>query len=117
MAKSFSTTRPEKVAQYDHSHVILSYNIVAVEATEDREAGFEFDTVIVPNISKGAIVEALIRTGFSFEKDGNVVDHPGLSIGEEFALNRQRNSKKAEFNDYNDFAEAAKATADAILAE
>lgn len=103
MAKSFSTTRPEKVAQYDHSHVILSYNIVAVEATEERDAGFEFDTLIVSKAEKGAIVEAIVRERYS--------------ISDELGIQRQRSTKEAEFNEYNDFVEAAKATADAILAE
>ena len=102
MPKSFSTSRPEKVAKFDHSHVILAYNIVAVEATDSKDAGFEYDTIVVPEVSKGAIVEALLRERYT--------------INDELALLRQRNSKKAEFNEYNDFAEAAKATADSILA-
>lgn len=103
MPKSFSTSRPEKVAKYDHSHLLVSYNIVAVEATETRDAGFEFDTLVVPELSKGAIVEAILRERYT--------------LNDELALLRQRTTKKAEFNEYNDFAEAAKATADAILAE
>lgn len=103
MAKSYSTTRPEKVAQYDHSHVILSYNVEPVEATEGREAGFEFDTLIVSKAEKGSIVEAIIRERYS--------------ISDELGIQRQRSTKEAEFNEYNDFVEAAKATADAILAE
>lgn len=102
MPKSFSTSRPEKVAKYDHSHLLISYNIVAVEATETRDAGFEFDTLVVPELSNGAIVEAILRERYT--------------LNDELALLRQRNTKKAEFNEYNDFAEAAKATADAILA-
>lgn|GEM_PF-1798403 len=103
MAKSFSTTRPEKVARYDHSHLIVSYNVEPVEATEDRDAGFEFDTIVVPALEKGPIVEAIVREKYS--------------VSDEIAILRQRTTKKAEFNEYNDFAEAAKATADAILAE
>ena len=103
MPKSFSTSRPEKVAKYDHSHLLVSYNIVAVEATETRDAGFEFDTIVVPELSKGAIVEAILRERYT--------------LNDELALLRQRTTKKTEFNEYNDFAEAAKATADAILAE
>ena len=103
MAKSFSTTRPEKVAQYDHSHVIVSYNIVAVESTEDRDAGFEFDTLIVTKAEKGSIVEAIVRGRYS--------------ISDELGIQRQRSTKEAEFKEYNDFVEAAKATAEAILAE
>lgn len=101
MAKSFSTTRPEKVAQYDHSHVILSYNIVEVEATEDREAGFEFDTLIVAKAEKGTIVSALIRERYT--------------VDDELALQRQRDTKPDEFTEYNTFAEACKAEADRII--
>ena len=103
MAKYFSTNRPEKIAQYDHSHIIVSYNIEPVEATEDREAGFECDTLIVAKAEKGAIVEAIVRERFS--------------ISDELGIQRQRSTKEAEFKEYNDFVEAAKATADAILAE
>ena len=103
MAKSYSTTRPEKVAQYDHSHVIVSYNVEPVEATESRDSGFEFDTLIVAKADKGAIVEAIVRERYS--------------ISDELGIQRQRSTKEAEFNEYNDFVEAAKATAEAILAE
>ena len=103
-----------KCEKWDDSHVIIFYAPGEVKHGEETVEEYT-KHVVVTEASKPAIVEALVRTGFSFEKDGNVVDHPGLSIGEELALNRQRNSKKAEFNDYNDFAEAAKATADAIL--
>ena len=82
---------------------VLGNNIVAVEATEDRDAGFEFDTLIVAKAEKGAIVEAIVRERFS--------------ISDELGIQRQRSTKEAEFIEYNDFVEAAKATADAILAE
>lgn len=101
MAKSFSTTRPEKVAQYDHSHVILSYNIVAVEATEDREAGFEFDTLIVTKAEKNIIISALIRERYT--------------VDDELAILRQRDSKPDEFAEYNNFAETCKAEANSII--
>ena len=54
-------------------------------------------------MSKPAIVEAIVRKQYS--------------VSDELGLLRQRNTKKAEFSAYNDFVEAAKATADAILAE
>lgn len=101
MAKSFSTTRPEKVARYDHSHVLLSYNIIEVEATEDREAGFEFDTLIVAKAEKGAIVSALIRERYT--------------VDDELAIQRQRDTKPDEFAEYNNFAEACKAEANSII--
>ena len=101
MAKSFSTTRPEKVARYDHSHVLLSYNIVEVEATEDREAGFEFDTLIVTKAEKNIIISALIRERYT--------------VDDEFAILRQRDSKPDEFAEYNNFAETCKAEANSII--
>jgi hypothetical protein len=101
MAKSFSTTRPEKVARYDHSHVLLSYNIVEVEATEDREAGFEFDTLIVTKAEKNIIISALIRERYT--------------VDDEFAILRQRDTKPDEFAEYNNFAEACKAEANSII--
>lgn len=103
MLKSFSAVAPSKVERYDKNHLIVSFNVVEVPATDDREAGFEFDTVLVPELSKPALVEAIVRSRFS--------------VSDELGILRQRNSKKAEFNEYNDFVEAAKATADAILAE
>ena len=101
MAKSFSTTRPEKVARYDHSHVLLSYNIVEVEATEDREAGFEFDTLIVTKAEKNIIISALIRERYT--------------VDDELAILRQRDTKPDEFAEYNNFAEACKAEANSIV--
>ena len=103
MPKSFSTVVPPKVEKYDHNHVIVAFNVEAVEATDTREAGYEYDTVIVAEVSKPAIVEAIVRKQYS--------------VSDELGLLRQRNTKKAEFSAYNDFVEAAKATADAILAE
>lgn len=100
MAKSFSTARPAKVARYDNKTLIVSYNIAEVEKEDTK--GFEFDTVLVSEVSKPAIVEALVREKYS--------------ISDELSIQRQRTSKKAEFNEYNAFAEAAKATAKAILA-
>lgn len=103
MPKSFSTACPSKVERYDHNHFILAFNIVEVEATESREAGFEFETIVVEDVSKPAIVEAIVRDRFS--------------VSDELGLLRQRDSKKAEFDEYNNFVEAAKATADTILAD
>jgi hypothetical protein len=67
--------------------------------------------------TKGELVDALIRNGATFEKDGQEVDYPGLSINDELAIQRQRSTKKAEFNAYNDFAEACKVIADELLNE
>lgn len=102
MAKSFSTSFPSKVERYDHNRFILAFNVVAVEATETRDAGYEFDTIVVEAVSKPAIVEAIVRTRYS--------------VSDELGILRQHSTKKAEFNEYNDFVETAKDTADAILA-
>lgn len=100
MPKSFSSVRPSRVERYDQSHFLLSFNIE--EVNKNDENGFEYDTVLVTEVSKPAIVEALIRQRYS--------------LNDELALLRQRTSKKTEFAEYNDFAEAAKAAADEILA-
>lgn len=100
MAKYFSTARPPKVERYDHKSILIHYNVA--EAEQNGEKGFEFESVRVPELSKGAIVEAIIRERYT--------------LNDEIALLRQRTSKKAEFAEYNEYAEAAKATADAILA-
>lgn len=101
MAKYFSTARPPKVERYDAKTLLVSFNVT--EAEYNDEKGFEYESVRVPELSKGAIVEAIIRERYT--------------LNDEIALLRQRTSKKAEFAEYNDYAEAAKATADAILAE
>lgn len=100
MAKYFSTGRPEKVARFDQKTLLVAYNIAAAEQNE--ESGFEYDIVKVAELSKPAIVEALVRERYS--------------VSDELALLRQRNTKKAEFSEYNDFVEGAKTLADEILA-
>ena len=75
----------------------------AVEVEKEGVTSEEYTKqVIVPEISKGAIVEALVRKEYS--------------VSDELAILRQRNTKKAEFNAYNDRVEAIKAEADEILA-
>lgn len=90
-----------KIEKWDNTHVVISYD--PAEVAHGEETAVEYTKqVVVPEASKGAIVEALVRRQFS--------------VSDELGILRQRNTKKAEFNAYNDFVEAAKAEADTILA-
>ena len=90
-----------KIEAWDGSHMIIFYNPAEVE--REGETAVEYmDNVIVPEASKGAIVEALVRKEFS--------------VSDELAILRQRTSKKAEFNAYDARVEELKAIADQILA-
>ena len=91
-----------KVEKWDAERILVMYDPQEVEGP-DGETRVEYaHRVIVPEVKKGAIVEALMREQFS--------------VSDEIAILRQRNTKKAEFNAYNEAAEAAKALADQILA-
>ena len=90
-----------KIEQWDNTHKVIFFNPVEVEREGEKVVEYQ-DKVIVAEVGKGPIVEALVRRSFS--------------VSDEIALLRQRNSKKAEFNAYDTFVEDAKATADAILA-
>lgn len=90
-----------KIEAWDNSHKIIFYNPIEVE--HEGETAIEYqDKVIVPDVNKGAIVEALVRRE--------------LSVSDEIAILRQRNTKKAEFTAYNDRIEEIKTLADSILA-
>ena len=90
-----------KAEKWDASHTIIEYAPAEVQHGEETAEEYT-KKVIVPEVSKAAIVEALIRERYS-ESD-------------ELALLRQRNTKKAEFSEYKDFVEGAKTLADEILA-
>ena len=90
-----------KIEPWDHSHKIIHFAPATVEHEGEKVEEYS-DKVIVPEASKGAIVEALVRREFS--------------VSDEFAILRQRTSKKAEFNAYDARVEELKALADQILA-
>ena len=91
-----------KCEKWDNAHHIIHYDPQEAQR-EGQEKAFEYTKfVIVPAVNKGAVVEALLREKYT--------------LNDELALLRQRTTKKAEFNEYNDFAEACKVLADQILA-
>ena len=90
-----------KAEKWDSSRTIIEYAPAEVQHGEETAEEYT-KKVIVPEVSKAAIVEALIRERYS--------------VSDELALLRQRNTKKAEFSEYNDFVEGVKTLADEILA-
>ena len=91
-----------KIERWDGSRFIIHFAPAAVQHGEENAEEYSRN-ILVAEVSKGAIVEALIRERFS--------------VSDELSLLRQRNSKKTEFNAYNDFAEEAKSLAEQILAD
>ena len=92
----------ERWNQYQH---IIHYQPVEVErpnpdgtTTKTEEYAH---TILVPEPTRAEVIAALIRKRYT--------------ANDELALLRQRTTKKAEFNEYNDFAEACKVLADQIL--
>ena len=90
-----------KAEKWDASHTIIEY--APAEVQHGEEIAEEYTKkVIVPEVSKAAIVEALVRKEYS--------------VSDEIAIIRQRTTKKAEFDTYNARVEELKAEADTILA-
>lgn len=92
-----------KVERWDQSRLIIHYDPqeVVVPGREGETREEYAHTILVPDTSKGAIVEALLRKEFT--------------LSDEIARLRQRDSKPEDFAAYNEAAEAAKALADRIL--
>ena len=90
-----------KAEKWDASHTIIEYAPAEVQHGEETAEEYT-KKVIVPEVSKAAIVEALVRTEYS--------------VSDEIAIIRQRTTKKAEFDTYNARVEELKAEADAVLA-
>lgn len=89
-----------KCEKWDAERFLLSYDPQEIERGEEKTEEYTKE-VIVPEVSKGAIVEALVRKEFS--------------VSDEIAILRQRSSKKAEFDAYSARVEELKAEAVAIL--
>ena len=90
-----------KAEKWDASHTIIEYDPAEVQHGEETAEEYT-KKVIVPEVSKAAIVEALVRKEYS--------------VSDEIAIIRQRTTKKAEFDAYNSRVEELKAEADAVLA-
>lgn len=90
-----------KAEKWDASHTIIEY--APAEVKHGEEIAEEYTKkVIVPEVSKAAIVEALVRKEYS--------------VSDEIAIIRQRTTKMAEFDAYNARVEELKVEADTILA-
>lgn len=90
-----------KIEQWDHTHKVIFFNPVEVEHEGEKAEEYQ-DQVIVAEATKSAIVEALVRRKYS--------------VSDELGIQRQRDTKTAEFTTYNDFVEDMKVRADKILA-
>ena len=90
-----------KAEKWDASHTIIEYAPAEIQHGEETSEEYT-KKVIVPVVSKAAIVEALVRKEYS--------------VSDEIAIIRQRTAKKAEFDTYNARVEELKAEADAVLA-
>lgn len=90
-----------KCEKWDAERFLLSYDPQEVEKGEEKTEEYT-KQVIVAEVGKGAIVEALVRKEYS--------------VSDELGLLRQRESKQEEFAAYNARVEEIKQEADAILA-
>jgi hypothetical protein len=89
-----------KSEKWDSSRIIIQYAPAEVQHGEETAEEYT-KKVIVPEVSKAAIVEALVRKEYS--------------VSDEIAILRQRDTKPDEFAEYNNFAEACKAEANSII--
>ena len=90
-----------KAEKWDASHTIIEYAPAEVQHGEETAEEYT-KKVIIPEVSKAAIVEALVRKEYS--------------VSDEIAIIRQRTAKKAELDAYNARVEELKMEADTILA-
>lgn len=94
-----------KCERWDGSRFIIFFNPQEVEHANPDGSTIKVEqyakSIIVPEVSKGEIVDALIREKYS--------------VSAEIALLRQKASKKAEFAAYDAFAEECKVLAGSIL--
>lgn len=89
-----------KCEKWDAERFLLSYDPQEIERGEEKAEEYTKE-VIVSQVSKGAIVEALVRKEFS--------------VSDEIAIIRQRDTKAEEFAAYNARVEEIKAEAVSIL--
>lgn len=95
--KSNSNIKPETILDLGDGSFHFNYNIKEVETiTEDGviHKSFNYDTVHVNNNNYDTIVSAMIREKYSSDA--------------EFAIQRQRDTKPDEFQQYFDYCEQCK---------
>lgn len=102
-----SKVRPAKVERYDSKSLLVRYNITEVpDFTAEGEPDgvkYEYDEVLVPEVEKGIIINAIMRTKYT-ESD-------------EIALAFGREKDATKLAEHEAFKEQAEAWADEILDE
>lgn len=100
-----SKVRPAKVERYDSKSLLVRYNITEVpDFTAEGEPDgvkYEYDEVLVPEVEKGIIIDAIMRTKYTESAE------IALAFGREADV-----EKKAA---HEEFVAQAKAWADEIL--
>ena len=92
--KSNSNIKPKPILDLGNGKYHVNYNVVEVER-EEIGVFFEYDTVLIEGVpTYEKVVEALIREKYS--------------IYNELAIQRQRDTKAAEFAEYCEYAEECK---------
>ena len=102
MEKSFSKVRPAKVEKWDGSKSVVRFNIVEVPDGDDG-VKYEYFEVLVSEVSRKAIIEAIIRTTYS-ESD-------------EIALAFGREADAEKIAAHEEYVAQAKVWADEILSD
>ena len=102
---SYSDTIPAPFQRGTQTSTLVCYNVRPHQSRHGEEVvnDYEFESVYVEGLTpdKGGIVNAIVRERYT--------------VADELAILRQRDSKPAEFEAYNDFVEAAKIVADELL--
>lgn len=102
-----SKVRPAKVERYDSKSLLVRYNIVEVPDfdAEGKADGvkYEYEEVLVPELEKGAIIDAIMRTKYTESA--------------EIALAFGREKDAAKLAEHEAFKEQAEAWAVEILSE
>ena len=104
MSKSLFDHCPESVEKYSSYQYMINYNIEQVSRVIDEETTiteWQSDSVIVPNLNYGTIVDTMVREKYN--------------LSEELAILRQRDTKPEHFQEYNDYVEECKYIASTIL--
>lgn len=70
MKKSYSKVRPLPIEKWDNAQYVVRFNIVEVpdvdaEGNEDS-VKYEFNEVIVPDVTRKCIIDALVRERYDF---------------------------------------------------
>lgn len=100
MEKSFSKVRPAKVEKWDGSKSVVRFNIVEVP-DEDGGVKYEYNEVLVPEVTRKAIIDVLVRRKYDF--------------ADEIALAFAREGDDSDKAEHEAYVAECKAIADEIL--